>query len=124
MPEPSRLEFLEKFLANNFTLSDAEENISGSLNSGSMADLPLLQTMLAIHQKSQEPSFWEAIDFFCFISICKFGSFKTPFAGITSLPELYIGLIDSVGINEKKWFLWDMEAAQAAGNHGNEWHFT
>ena len=42
MPEPSRLEFLERFLANNFTLSDAEDNISGSLNSGSMADLPLL----------------------------------------------------------------------------------
>ena len=79
--------------------------------------------MLAIRQKSQEPSFWEAIDFFCFISICKFGSFKTPFSGITSLPELYIGLIDSVGINKKSDF-YDMEAAQAAGNHGNEWHFT
>ena len=26
---------------------------------------------------------------FCFISICKFGSFKNPFAMITSLPELY-----------------------------------
>ena len=26
---------------------------------------------------------------FCFISICKFGSFKKPFATITSLPELY-----------------------------------
>ena len=60
--------------------------------------------MLAIRQKSQEPSFWEAIDFFCFISIYKFGSFKTPFSGITSLPELYIGLIDSVGINKKSDF--------------------
>ena len=27
---------------------------------------------------------------FCFISICKFGSFKNPFATITSLPELYL----------------------------------
>ena len=26
---------------------------------------------------------------FCFISICKFGSFKNPFATITSLSELY-----------------------------------
>ena len=26
---------------------------------------------------------------FCFISTCKFGSFKNPFATITSLPELY-----------------------------------
>ena len=28
--------------------------------------------------------------FFCFSSICKFGSFKNPFATITSLPELYL----------------------------------
>ena len=27
--------------------------------------------------------------FFCFISICKFGNFKNPFAMITSLSELY-----------------------------------
>ena len=48
--------------------------------------------MLAICQKSQDPSYWELIDFFCFISICKFGSFKTPFTTITSLPELYFSL--------------------------------
>ena len=29
IPESSRLEFLEKFLANNFALSDAEHNNSG-----------------------------------------------------------------------------------------------
>ena len=28
IPEPSRLEFLEKFLAQNFALSDAEDNTS------------------------------------------------------------------------------------------------
>ena len=27
-----------------------------------MADLPLLRTLLAIHQKSLEPSFWVVID--------------------------------------------------------------
>ena len=32
IPESSRLEFLEKYLANNFTLSDAEDNTSGPLN--------------------------------------------------------------------------------------------
>ena len=36
----SRLEFLEKFLANNLALSDAEENPSGPLNRGGIADLP------------------------------------------------------------------------------------
>ena len=29
IPEPSRLEFLEKVFANNFALSDAEDNTSG-----------------------------------------------------------------------------------------------
>ena len=52
IPESSRLEFLEKFSANNFALSDAEDNTSGPLNRGGIADLPLLRTLLAIHQKS------------------------------------------------------------------------
>ena len=37
----SRLEFLEKFLANNFALSDVKDNISGLLSKGGIADLPL-----------------------------------------------------------------------------------
>ena len=49
--ESSRLEFLEKFLANNFALSDAEDNTSGLFSRGSIADLPLLRTLLAIRQK-------------------------------------------------------------------------
>ena len=56
IPESSRFEFLEKFLANNFALSDTEDNTSGPLNRGGIADL---RTLLAICQKSQEPSFWE-----------------------------------------------------------------
>ena len=52
IPESSRLEFLEKFLANNFALSDAEDNNSGPLNRGGMEDLHLLRTLLAICQKS------------------------------------------------------------------------
>ena len=32
IPESSRLEFLEKFSAKNFPLSDAEDNTSGLLN--------------------------------------------------------------------------------------------
>ena len=34
IPELSRLEFLEKFSANNFALSDAEDNTSRTLNRG------------------------------------------------------------------------------------------
>ena len=57
IPESSRLEFLEKFSANNFALSDAEDNTSGSLNRGGIADLPLSRTILAIRQKLQEQSY-------------------------------------------------------------------
>ena len=48
VPESSRLEFLEKFLANSFALSDAEGSTSMSANRGGIADLPLLRTLLAI----------------------------------------------------------------------------
>ena len=34
IPESSRFEFLEKFLANNFALSDVDDNTSGPLNRG------------------------------------------------------------------------------------------
>ena len=57
IPESSRFEFLEKFLPNNFALSDAEDNTFGPLNRGGIADLPLLRTLLAIRLKSRKPSF-------------------------------------------------------------------
>ena len=69
IPDLSRLEFFKvllKFTANNLALSDAEDSTSGPLNRGGIADLPLLRTPLAIHQKSQEPSFWEVMDFFIY----------------------------------------------------------
>ena len=67
-PESSRLEFLETFSANNFALSDAEQNTSGPLNGGGIADLPLLRTLLAISQMSREPGFWEPMDSFVFLA--------------------------------------------------------
>ena len=39
IPESSKLEFLEKFLAKNFALSDAEDNTSGPSDRGGVADL-------------------------------------------------------------------------------------
>ena len=49
IPKSSRLEFLEKFLPNNFALSDAEESTSGPSNREVIADLLFLRTLLAIH---------------------------------------------------------------------------
>ena len=44
----SRLEFLEKVSANNFSLSDTEDNTSSLLNRGGIADLPVVRTLLVV----------------------------------------------------------------------------
>ena len=62
IPESSRLEFLEKFLANSYALLDAEDSTPGLLNRGGIADLSSLRILLAICQKSQDPSFWEVMN--------------------------------------------------------------
>ena len=77
IPESSRFEFLEKLLANNFALSDAEDNTSGPLNRGGIADLPLLRTLLAIRQKSREPNFWEVIDSFVLVAYASLAASRT-----------------------------------------------
>ena len=77
IPESSRLEFLEKFSGNNFALSDAEDNTSGPLNRGGIADLPLLRTLLAICQKSREPSFWEEMDSFVLLAYASLAASRT-----------------------------------------------
>ena len=89
IPESSKSEFL-----------DGEDNTSGLLNRRGIVDLPLLRMLLAIRQKFQEPKFLGSDGLFYFIGICKFGSFKDPFARITSLSEL----IYSVGANKKSDF--------------------
>ena len=77
IPESSRSELLEKFLVNNFALSDVEDNISGPLNREGVADLSLLKTILAIHQKFQEPSFWEVMDSFVLIAYASLAASRT-----------------------------------------------
>ena len=68
IPESSRFEFLEKFLANSFALSDPKDNTSGPLNRGGIPDLSLLRTLLGIYRKSWEPSFWEVMDSFVLVA--------------------------------------------------------
>ena len=86
----SIFEFLEIFSANGFTFFEAKGSTSGPepLNRGGIADLPLLRTLLAIHQKSREPGFWQTMAS-CFISIYKFGSCKNSFPRITSLSKFH-----------------------------------
>ena len=77
IPESSRLGFLEKFSANNFALSEAEDNTSGPLNREGIADLPLLRTLLAIHQKSRQPSLWEVMDSFVLLAYASLAASRT-----------------------------------------------
>ena len=77
IPESSRFEFFEKFLANNFALSDAEDNTSSPLNRGGIADLPLVRTLLAIRQKSREPSFWKGMDSFVLVAYASLAASRT-----------------------------------------------
>ena len=77
IPESSRFEFLEKFLTNDSALSDAEDNTSGPLNRGGIADLPLLRTLLAIRQKSREPSFWEMMESFVLVAYTSLAASRT-----------------------------------------------
>ena len=75
--ESSRSDFIEKFSANNFDLSDAEDNTFGQLNRGGIADLPLLRTLLAIRQKSREPSIWEVMDSFVLLAYASLAAART-----------------------------------------------
>ena len=77
IPKWPRLEFLEKLLANNFALSDAEDNNSGPLNRGGIPDLLLLRPLLAICQKSWEPSFLEVIDSFVLVAYASLAASRT-----------------------------------------------
>ena len=77
IPKSSRLEVLEKFLANNFALSDTEDNTSRLLNRGGLANLPLLRTLLAICQKSREPSSWEVMDSFVLVAYASLAALRT-----------------------------------------------
>ena len=108
IPESSRLEFLEKVLANNFALSDAEDNNSSLLNRGGIySRFTFVENTISNSPKVLRAKFLGVMDSFVLI---------------TSLSELYFRFrfILLVQMKKKKRFLWSMAAAQAAENHGDE----
>ena len=64
IPESSRLEFLEKFSANNFALSDTEGNTSGPLNRRGIADSSIEHYWQFAKSHESLPIFWEVMDSF------------------------------------------------------------
>ena len=51
--------------------------MSRLLKRGGIADLPLLRILLAIHQKSQGPRFWEVMDSFVLLAYAILAASKT-----------------------------------------------
>ena len=121
----SRLEFLEKSLPNNFALSDAEDNTSRSLNRTGIVDLLLLRELLAIHQKSWEPSFWKVMDSFVLLAYARLAASRTLLQRLLACLNFTLDSEDlSFWYKQKKWYLWIMAAAQVAENHGDKWDLT
>ena len=77
IPESSRLEVIEKFSANNFALSYAEDNTSWPVNRRGTADLPLLRALLAICVASWEPSFWEVMNCYVLLAYASLAASRT-----------------------------------------------
>ena len=123
IPESSRLKFLEKFSANNFALSNAEDSRSGQLNRANKVDLPLLRTLLIISQKSWKPSFWEVMDSFLFyLAYANLEASRTLLQQLLACLDFTLDWEDLLfWYKRKKWFLWIMAAAQAAENHEDGW---
>ena len=94
IPESSRLEFWEKFSANNFTFSDAENNTSGLLNRGGIADLPSFRTLLAIRQKSREPIFWEVLDSLVLLAYASLAASRTLWQWLLACVSFSLGSED------------------------------
>ena len=76
-PESLNFEFLDKFFANNFALSDAEDSTYWPLNRGGITDLPLLTTLLAIRHASRQPSFWEVMGSFVLVAYASLAASRT-----------------------------------------------
>ena len=94
-----------------------------SLNRGGKTDLPLLKTLLAICQKSWEPSFWEVMDFFVLVPYASLAALRTLLQWLLACLNFTLDSEDLFcWYNWKKWFLWIMAAAQAVENHGENGH--
>ena len=125
IPKSKRLQFSENFSANNFALSNVEDNTSKLLNRGGIADLPLLRALLIIHQKFQEPIFWEVIDSFLLLAYASLVASRTLLQRLFACLNFTLHSEDlSVWYKRKKWFSWTMAAAEATENHGDEWSWT
>ena len=101
------------------------KNTSGPLHRGGIVDLLLLITLLAIRQKSRDPSFWKVMDSFVLLAFTNLAASRNLLQRLLVCLNFTLDSEDlSFWYKRKKGFLWTMAAAQAAENHGDEWGFT
>ena len=102
-----------------------QDIISGTLNKGGIASLPLLTALLAVHQKSWEPSFWEVMNTFVLLAYAIWAGSRILLQQLLACLNFTLDSKDLFcWYKGKKWFLWPMAVAQAAENHGDEWGLT
>ena len=105
---------LRKVFSKQFCFIDGEDNTSTPLNRGGIADLPLFRTLLAIRQKSREPSFWEVMDSFVLLAYANLAASTTLLQWLLAWLDFTLEAEDlSFWYKRKKWFLWAIAAAEA-----------
>ena len=87
IPESSRLEFLEKFSANNFFIRCRRQHL-WAVEQRRYRRFTFVENTWEF-ARVPRTKFLGSNGLSCFISICRFGSFKNPFATITGLSEFY-----------------------------------
>ena len=79
------------------------------MSTGGLADLPLMRTLLAICQKSQEPSSWEVMDSFVLLAYASLAASRTLLQQLLACLNFTLESEDFLfGTNEKSDFyeLW------------------
>ena len=91
------------------------------MNSGGVADLPLLTTLLEICQKSREPGFWEMMDSFVLVAYISLAALRTLLQRLLACLNFALDSEDLFCRHKRKrGFLGTMAAALAAENYGDE----
>ena len=84
-----KITFLRKVFSKQFCFIRCRRQHLQAVASRKYSRFTFVQNTIGNLQKVQTTKFLGSDGLFCFISICKFGSFKIPFATITSMPKLY-----------------------------------
>ena len=89
IPDSSRLEFLEKFSASKqfFFIRCGRQHLR-AVEQRRYSRFTFVENAISNSPKVVRAKFLGSNGLFCFIRICKFGSFKNTFASIISLSEL------------------------------------